>query len=194
MNTYEDIRGNFDTGDILLYSGNGPISTTIKAFTRSFWSHVGMVVRTDSDILLVYQSTTLTKVQDYIDGVGKRGVQVNLLSESVSGYNGKVAVRHLLGERTKSMFDNLASFRAEMKNKPYEESERELIRSAYDGPGGHNTEDLSSLFCSELVAEAYQRMGLLSESKSSNEYVPADFNSELDLTIGYSLSDSVLIN
>jgi hypothetical protein len=42
-------------------------------------------------------------------------------------------------------------------------------------------EDLSSLFCSELVAESYQVMGLLpagKKDKPSNEYVPADFSKE----------------
>jgi hypothetical protein len=37
-------------------------------------------------------------------------------------------------------------------------------------------EDLTSLFCSELVAEAYQRLGLLDESTPSNEFTPADFS------------------
>jgi hypothetical protein len=41
---------------------------------------------------------------------------------------------------------------------------------------GINKEDLSSLFCSELVAEAYQKMGLLTEQLPSNEYIPKDFS------------------
>ena len=48
-------------------------------------------------------------------------------------------------------------------------------KAAYDGPLGHNEEDLSSLFCSELVAEAYQRIGLLTSAMPSNEYTPKDF-------------------
>ena len=37
---------------------------------------------------------------------------------------------------------------------------------------------MSSLFCSELLAEAYQRMLLLSEDMPSNEYTPADWSEE----------------
>lgn len=76
------------------------------------------------------------------------------------------------------MVDELRKLRLELRGKPYEKNTSELIRSAYDGPFGENIEDLSSLFCSELVAEAYQRMGLLDEDVPSNEYSPVDFSSE----------------
>jgi len=57
------------------------------------------------------------------------------------------------------------------------------MRSAYDGFLGDNKEDLSSVFCSELVAEALQRLGVLYEHNEdggypSNEYTPADFGKQ----------------
>jgi hypothetical protein len=39
------------------------------------------------------------------------------------------------------------------------------------------------LFCSELVAEAYQRMDLLSEKKLSSEYTPKDFSDKSKLKL-----------
>ncbi len=33
----------------------------------------------------------------------------------------------------------------------------------------------NSFFCSQLIAEAYQRMGLLSRELPSNAYLPVDF-------------------
>jgi hypothetical protein len=63
-----------------------------------------------------------------------------------------------------------------MRGRPYERSTHEMMLSVYDGPLGRNRrEDLSSLFCSELVAAAYQRMGLLPPDPPSNEYTPKDF-------------------
>ena len=87
-------------------------------------------------------------------------------------------------------------FREGVRNRPYEKSEIELIKSAYDGPWGHNEEDLSSLFCSELVAEAYQRVGLLSNKKPSNEYTPKDFTDgkKLSLPEGGSLGKEIIIS
>jgi len=60
----------------------------------------------------------------------------------------------------------------------YETSQAELTKAAYDGPFGRNAEDFSSVFCSELVAEAYQTMGLVRDerTKAANEYTPADLS------------------
>jgi hypothetical protein len=48
----------------------------------------------------------------------------------------------------------LSNCRHEVSGRPYERDEIELLKSACDGKFGENKEDLSSLFCSELVAEA----------------------------------------
>ena len=58
-----------------------------------------------------------------------------------------------------------------------------MFKSAYDGDLGANKEDLSAIFCSELVAEAYQSMGLLDKKHASNEFTPADFTEENTLPL-----------
>ena len=78
--------------------------------------------------------------------------------------------------------------RRELNGRPYEKKHLELINALRDGPlGVENEENLSSLFCSELVAEAYQSLGLLNVDKPSNEYTPADFSAleKLQLRHGY---------
>jgi hypothetical protein len=76
----------------------------------------------------------------------------------------------------------------------------ELLKAAYDGIGGKSSgEDLSSLFCSELVAEAYQAMGLLPEYPKglpSNEYTPLDFSSHRNLKLlgGYAFKEELSIS
>lgn len=61
---------------------------------------------------------------------------------------------------------------------------------------GDNKEYISSLFCSELVAEAYQKMGLLTEKLPSNEYIQKDFSEEksLSLEFGYGLQKEIDIH
>lgn len=74
-------------------------------------------------------------------------------------------------------------------------------KAALDGPFdkllGQNAEDLSNMFCSELVAEAYQQIGLLADGLPSNEYVPGDFASTaktpLVLGQGYVLGNEIEI-
>ena len=114
-----------------------------------------------------------------------------------SGWNDYVAFRRFTGvddEQREKMYKELFRFRKEVQGKPYEKSKLDLIRSAFDSNKEYlsflenDEEDLSSLFCSELVAEAYKRMGILDTMKLSSEFTPDDFtsarDSELKLNFG----------
>ncbi len=197
---YQMIRQQLKTGDILLFSGKGAISNGIKFFTLSKWSHVGMVYKVDDgDIIFCWESTTLTNVSDAETGKRTKGVQLVVLSERIeaclaSSY--EINLRQISAPLTFDMLNNLKEFRFEVSGRPYEKDKLELIKSAYDSWLGHNTEDLSSLFCSELIAEAYQKMGLLTEENPSNEYTPKDFSQEknLKLQYGYNLGNEIVID
>ncbi len=137
-----------------------------------------MVIRSEEwDMLLLWESTTLSKLKDVQSGIAHQGVQLVPLSEKIRTYNGDVGIKQLEGitvdgERKKK----LMAFRQEVKGRPYEQNKLELFKSAYDGPFGHNEEDLSSIFCSELFAEGYQRMEFLTEDTPSNEYTPGNLS------------------
>ena len=200
---YESIRSQLKTGDILLFSGKGGISEGIKFFTLSKWSHVGMVYRLDDSrdaksSIFCWESTSLSNLRDADTGKLTKGVQRVELSERLercfaSGY--EISVRPLAKGLSDDMVRALNDFRHEVSGRPYEKDKIELLKAAYDGIFGDNREDLSSLFCSELVAEAYQRMGLLTEKVPANEYTPKDFSSErvLTLELGYSLLNETAI-
>ena len=117
---------------------------------------------------------------------------VNLLPiryQLYSGWNSCIAFRRLTGvsdEQREEMYKKLLQFRKTVQGRPYEKSKINLILAAFDFSErfltflNNEEEDLSSLFCSELVAEAYQRMGVLDSKKSSSEYTPDDFSSARD--------------
>ncbi len=194
---YEKIRDKLKTGDIILFSGKGGISDGIKLFTCSKWSHVGMVYKLNDSLdtrgsVFCWESTTLSNIEDADSGKLTKGVQRVELSERLekcfsNGY--EICIRQLSKPLDGDMIRKLNDFRHEVSGRPYEKNKLELLKAAYDGVLGKNKEDLSSLFCSELVAEAYQRMGLLTEDLPSNEYTPKDFSSErhLNLQLGYQL-------
>jgi len=127
----------------------------------------------------------------------RRGVEVVPLQHKIfSGWYDRVAVRKLAGvppEKRTEMYEDLLKFRKEIQGRPFEKDWVELLLSAINIRKGfmsflHNErEDLSSLFCSELVAAAYQRMGLLGTERPSNAYSPDDFCSAhtLKLKVGY---------
>ncbi|GAM65520.1 hypothetical protein JCM19232_5020 [Vibrio ishigakensis] len=200
MAKYDTIRKKLKTGDVVLFSGKGAISHGIKLFTFSKWSHVGMVLKlpdTDTDTVFLWESTTLSNLADAIDGKTKKGVQLVLLSDRIRTYDGETCVRHLQGFQVdNAKYEKLMALRKTLRNKPYEKDQIELIKSAYDGPWGHNEEDLSSLFCSELVAEAYQCLGLISNKVSSNEFTPKNFaeGDGLKLGLGATLSKEVVLS
>jgi hypothetical protein len=173
---YSDIRDQLDCGDIVLFSGNSFVSRLIRRFTNSEWSHVGITMRIyDYDMLMLFESTTLSNVKS-MDGTYKKGVQVVPLSERIEAYDGKVAVRKYLGLVDDEFVGKMINFRNEVKDLPYEKDKLELIKSAYDGLFGQNHEDLSSVFCSELVAECLQYLSVLDKNEVSNEYTPNDFS------------------
>ncbi len=184
--TYNKIRGYLKTGDIVLFSGKGGISAGIKWGTLSRWSHVGMILSLEEyDFVTIWESTTISNINNLETNLPKKGVQLVPLSSRVNKYKGDIAIRQLNGVHfSANNIKDLMALRREVSSRPYEESTMELIRAAYDGPLGHNNEeDLSSLFCSELVAEAYQRLGLLNDKKPSNEYTPADFSEKKGLKL-----------
>lgn len=184
MYTYREVRPDIDTGDLVLFSGKGGVSVGIRWVTRSRWSHVGMALRVPEwNIILLWEATPFSNVPDVESGRLRQGVQLTPLSEQLKRYEGTAAIRHLHVHRTPEMLSALQNYRKEVKGRPYEQSRLELIRSAWDGPFGANKEDLSSLFCSELVAEAYQRMGLLPDHPPSNEYTPANFSEKAELNL-----------
>jgi hypothetical protein len=191
--SYEKVRDTLDTGDLVLFSGKGNIPAAIKWLSGSKWNHVGMVLKLEEwDMLLLWESTILSGEKDIEAKKIKSGVQLTILSDRIHSYNGEVAFRRLLSNRTYEMIDNLVNFRHEVRNRSYETSAMELIKSALDFGDFKNKEDLSSLFCSELIAEAYQRMGLLDESKPSNEFIPRDFT--LEKCLEFPLNDNIIMD
>ena len=144
-----------------------------------------------------YTQTFFTGLVDIESGRVRRGVELLPLRHKIfSGWYNRVAVRRLAGispEKRAEIYEELLKFRKEIQGRPYEKDKVELILSSIDIQEGflsflrNKQEDLSSLFCSELVAAAYQRMGLLGEEKLSNEYTPDDFSSarNLQLKHGY---------
>lgn len=130
----------------------------------------------------------------------KEGMRIDYLDDFFNTKDTRVCYRHLNVARTPKMVKGLHEFLTEFSDVPYEKNLIEMIKSAYDGIGGTNKkENLSSLFCSEMMAKIYQKMGLLRSSDKGglvcNEYAPRDFTSnvELNLLLDATLEDEVML-
>jgi hypothetical protein len=205
MMQYAAVRGQLKTGDVILFSGKSGISEGIKFFTLSKWSHVGMVYKFNDPLdekgtVFCWESTTIGNVEDADTGRLTNGVQRVELSERLErcfAQRYEISIRPLNKDLTPDMILQLNNFRHEVSGRPYERNKIELIKSALDGHiFKENKEDLSSLFCSELLAESFQRIGLLPEDVPSNEYTPKDFSQEkgLKLLNGYTLGSEMVLD
>ncbi len=176
MTPYARIRDTLRTGDVVLFAGKGVISTGIQLFTRSRWSHVGMLVRVAAlDTILVWESTTLSDVPDVETALATRGVQLVPFSQRLAAYPGTIGVRRLEAELGPDGDVTLGALRRQLAGRPYERQWRDLLCADFRKLGRAEP-DFSSFFCSELVALAYQRLGLLPKEPIASRYVPADFS------------------
>jgi hypothetical protein len=96
------------------------------------------------------------------------GVNMFNLNNRLKYYheNSKVGIRRLeWASRTPEMNTILFAFVEEVLGRPYKQLANimEFVRALRQA---NQTENLQSIFCSELVAAAYKRIGLLSEDVS----------------------------
>lgn len=184
--TYAAIRPKLKTGDLILAEGKSEISEVIKFFCGPR-SHIGMVITQNGlDAVFLFESTTLSNIKDVESGAFVKGVQLVLLSERIASYNGELYARRLNKPLLPEQIAKITNFRREVKGRPYEKNKLNLVATLFRGFG--TDEDLSSLFCSELVAEAYQEAGLLPDTDvggmPSDAYKPTDFSEVSKSPIG----------
>lgn len=173
------------TGDLVLFSGVDAYSRLVKVGTNSRWSHVGLIVESPHhDFLTMWESSIREDTIDVEVGEHREGVRLVSFPDRVKAFEGEVSIRQLNGDAlTNDNLKDLSDLMDELRGRAYERNKFELIKAANELAFRNTEEDLSSLFCSELVAEAYQRLGLLTEQKPSNDYAPVDFSHERDLRL-----------
>lgn len=199
MPSLDIARADLKTGDLVLFSGKSRFSNLIKTVSGGKWSHVGMVIvepKLHPDPLL-WEATMLCDVPDISGADATPGVQLVTLAGRLAAYDGEVTWRSLSRPLEGPHLERFAGHRTALANLPYERSKLELARAVYDGWGGTSpAEDLTSIYCAELVAEAYQVMGILPDfpvGLPSNEYVPHDFSEEQALALlgGFTLGPEI---
>lgn len=152
---YEDIRNSLKTGDIIFCSGNYTFSKIIQRFTKSVWSHVGIVYyNTGVDRMLVLESEKLY------------GVRLAPLSKYIKDYHGRnkpykgvIAVARLEPELDLEVIKRGIGFGMDELTKPYDDWE--ILRIAFRilFKIGKRVRDRKYI-CSELVQACYHQAGI----------------------------------
>lgn len=166
-----------NNGDLVLFSGRGLVSATIRLFTRSRWSHVGMVVRGGDGELLMLEATNTAEAPDVVRGQAVRGVQVVRLAEKLANYDGEVVLRRLeLDGRPEGLDEAVRDIAAMWRYRGYKDFTLTLALDLLSA--NRRPQHVDRVFCSELVAEVYKRLGLASRGTRSSRIVPGDFGVE----------------
>jgi len=199
---YSEVRPQMQLGDVLLFEGNGRTSELIKrgqvlaghAVGCAKYSHVAMVVVDPADKRVrCWESTTLSKTPDIYTDRLESGVQVTYLSQRVFGYDGLVWRRPVLVNRSADLWGAYVKVREELHGRPYEGNRLELAKAALKNWAGNHVENLSTVFCSELLTETHQRFGWYDDRQPSNSMSPAAWANEQPFGSRVPLGRAVLL-
>lgn len=190
---YEDVEAQLRTGDVLLFHGDSRRSRVVETISGSTFSHIGMVVRLEQKPPLIWHTDPRPVAEDVLDRQDHGGAQLNDLATALAkmtspAYGDTPWLRQLLVARTPALDDAALLAVTDMDERSFPAP----IRVFVDWLLGHLRTPTPGkrMDCAEVVAEAYQRMGLLPAIPPANAYAPKDFSAEnekLGLLLGASL-------
>ncbi len=194
---YEEAAGLTRTGDIWLFRGTSTADRAIRAFTNSPVNHVGMVIAFDDLPPLLWHAELGRTIPDVWSGGTQRGTQLHRLVDAVGQwhhrYGQQAWMRHISIDVTLDMEDAIIQTVAELDGRTFPGT-TSLAKGWLKGRVRRTT-SLEQLFCGEVVAITYERMGLIDAKRPPNWYDPGKFWSgdRLELN-GASLGPEIPIN
>jgi hypothetical protein len=170
----DEIVDTLKTGDLVLFAGVGVISKIIFKLNKSKWTHVGMIMihKGKKQIL-----ESLKNIMEYNLGdiKGKReGVNLSPLKKRLQNFKYDMKFLFLDQSLTKEQIKNLELFYKKNKWKLWDST---LMFTIFDVRDNKNKgkKKKQKVFCSELVANAYQAIGVMPKVVRSHRVIPADF-------------------
>lgn len=175
------------TGDILLFSAEltfNPISwfaKLIEIFTKSPYSHVGMILRdpiwisSEMKGLYLWESS-YEGTPDPQDGKIKLGVEITPMEQILKKtYDSKIWYRKINCPNDKLTVFNLMKTHSEVYDKPYDFHPGDWIEAYIRKKGIPTTE---RYFCSAFVGFVYTTCNILSKDTDWSIIRPSDFADE----------------
>jgi signal transduction histidine kinase len=197
--SYNDIELRFQTGDIVLFKGLY-LDRDQRPHPSENWTHAGLIVKIPGhDEPLLWESTPLESIPDQKLGLKKGGPQLVSLRERLLTYETDVyAWRQLRVARSPEMFRSLFRYIYKVHRLPFPsqiEVIRRVIQTRFLLRWWPRRRRYRSIFCTELIAETYMRMGLLPDTPPASAYLPLDFSERKKVPFlkGASLGREILI-
>ena len=165
------------TGDVWLFRGTSVADRTIRLFTNSPVNHVGMVIAIDDLPPLIWHAELGASMPNVWTGERDRGAQLHRLDRAVSVWTNRYGqqpwFRQIDIDVTADMENQALSVVAEYSGRSFP-STGALARHWISGRLRRQV-SLTDVYCAELVAVTYERMGLLGSDRPPNWYDPGTF-------------------
>lgn len=167
IKNYEDHRDNFQTGDLIFFSGNHWLSNLIRIRSKGAWSHVGVVIK-------IEEINRLFLVESILE-VGVRMIPLSFVMKNYDGhyhyYNGRVSwarYEHLSDEQALI----IKEFALDNLSKQYDKKEyyRILWRTIV---GRKKIFHDDKYTCSEYVREAFKQANIYLKYERGDFISPA---------------------
>ena len=149
---YDQVRDQLQTGDIVFCSGTYFFSKSIQWFTKSVWSHVGIIYRDDNLLrIFVLESET---------AIGVRLVPLSKYLRDYHGrnkpYKGRIVIGRIAPAADGEKVKKVISFGMDELTRPYDNWEIMRIAMRILFRRGRKDRDRKYI-CSELVYEAFRK-------------------------------------
>lgn len=165
------------TGDVWLFRGKSTADRAIRAVTNSPVNHVGMVIALDDLPPLLWHAELGRTLPDVWAGISHRGTQLHRLADAAGQwhhrYGQEAWMRPIDIDVDTEMEDAVITAVAELNGRTFPGT-RSLATGWLKGRVRRDA-GLEQLFCAEVVAITYERMGLLGSERPANWYDPGKF-------------------
>ncbi len=165
------------TGDVWLFRGHSPADQAIRMFTNSPVNHVSMVLAIEELPPLLWHAELGQSLTDAWTGTRHRGAQLHRLEHAVSvwvhKYGQRAWFRQIDVEVSRRQEDAVLATVNEFSGRAFPGT-ASLARRWLLGRIRLSV-PLEDLYCAELVATTYERMGLLEARRPANWYDPGKF-------------------
>ncbi len=170
---YRNIRGQLQTGDVIVFGGNYFFSKITKMVTKSQASHVATILIDEQGRINFFESSIGDMYPEH------EGVHLQKISDILPFYNGDVWVLRLSDEfRATLDINKMEKYLYAQLGKAYDYDG--LIKSGLDFLDEHNIDvtvtrkNDDKFFCSELVVAGFMAAGGIPNNVNSAEVTPSD--------------------
>ncbi|MET0880630.1 MAG: hypothetical protein ABWZ14_03710 [Acidimicrobiales bacterium] len=183
------------TGDLWLFQGKSAADRAIRLFTNSPVNHVAVALTIEDLPPLLWHAELGMSTEDVWAGQAQRGAQLHRLTEAVTTWVDKYGQRPYFRQLdtvvTRDMEDEFLRVVNEWNGHRFPRT-GSLVRRWLSGRIRRSV-PLEDVFCAELAAITYQRMGLLGSERPVNWYDPGRFWSgdRLELSPGAVLGEEI---